>query len=115
MSKNNTENRLKSNKLRKLDFPWPIADIIHQHHEKLDGSGYPRGLKGDEIKLEARILTVVDVVEAMTSHRPYREALGIQAALQEINKFKGIHFDSLVVDFCTRLFNKKKYELKTYP
>jgi putative nucleotidyltransferase with HDIG domain len=86
--------------LREIDFPWPVAEIARQHHEKLDGSGYPRGLKGDEILLEARILTVADVVEAMASHRPYRPSLGLEAALGEIEKNSGILYDPVVVRAC---------------
>jgi putative nucleotidyltransferase with HDIG domain len=99
------------NILKNIDFPWPIADIVYQHHERLDGSGYPRGLKGDEIKIEARILTVSDVVEAMASHRPYRVSLGIDTALSEIEKYKNIYYDADVVDACIRLFKKKGYTL----
>ncbi|MBN1699067.1 MAG: substrate-binding domain-containing protein [Spirochaetales bacterium] len=99
--------------LKTIDFPWPIADIVYEHHEKLDGSGYPRGLKGDEISIEARIMTVADVVEAMSSHRPYREALGIDAALDEIDRFKGILYDPDVVDACIRLFREKGYTWTT--
>ena len=86
--------------LREIDFPWPVAEIARQHHEKLDGSGYPRGLKGDEILLEARILTVADVVEAMASHRPYRPSLGLEAALGEIERNSGILYDPVVVRAC---------------
>ncbi|MCD6407528.1 PAS domain S-box protein [bacterium] len=89
-----------------IEFPWPIHKIILQHHERLNGSGYPEGLKGDEILLEARILAVADVVEAMSSHRPYRPALGIEKALEEIKKNKGILYDPDVVDACIRVFEK---------
>jgi putative two-component system response regulator len=82
----------------KVDFPWPVAEMIHQHHERLDGSGYPQGLKGDAILLEARILAVADVAEAMTSHRPFRPSLGLDAALDELRKGRGILFDHQVVD-----------------
>ena len=95
--------------LKGIDFPWPVAEIVYQHHEKLDGSGYPRGLKGDEILLEARILTVADVVEAMSSHRPYRPLLGVFPALQEITQHKGTLYDLQVVDACLRVFLEKKY------
>lgn len=84
--------------LRRIAFPWPIAQIVHQHHERLDGSGYPRGLSGDDILLEARIIAVADVVEAMSSHRPYRPALGIDAAVEEISKNRGALYDADVVD-----------------
>jgi putative nucleotidyltransferase with HDIG domain len=99
--------------LKNIDFPWPIAEIVHQHHERLNGKGYPNGLKGNAISLEARILAVADVVEAMSSHRPYREALGIEKALEEINKYKGSLYDSRVVDVCTDLFRNKGYMFRT--
>jgi PAS domain S-box-containing protein/putative nucleotidyltransferase with HDIG domain len=99
--------------LKTIDFPWPVAEIVLQHHEKMNGSGYPRGLKGDEILLEAKIICVADVVEAMSSHRPYRPALGIDKALEEISKNKGILYDPEVVDVCLKLFKEKgfKFEL----
>lgn len=87
-----------------IEFPWPIAEMVVQHHERLDGSGYPHGLKGDEISLESRILAVADVVEAMASHRPYRAALGVQAALNEIERGKGSIYDASVVEFCHEVF-----------
>ncbi len=96
--------------LNKIEFPWPISKIVHQHHEHLDGSGYPNGLSGDDILMEARILAVADVVEAMTSHRPYRAALGINTALEEIDKHKHDQFDPTVVDACMSLFKEKKFE-----
>lgn len=95
--------------VKDIRFPWPIADLVWQHHERLDGSGYPRGLKGDEILLEARILAVADVVEAMTSHRPYRPALGIDAALREIERGKGISLDVVAVDTCLKLFREGRF------
>lgn len=95
--------------IKDINFPWPIAKIIRQHHEKLDGSGYPHGLKGDEILLESRILTVADIVEAMASHRPYRPALGIDAALEEIQKGRGITLDANVVDVCIALFKENRF------
>lgn len=98
--------------LKEIDFPWPVAEIVYQHHERWNGSGYPRGLAGDEILLEARILAVADVVEAMTSHRPYRPALGIKEALKEIENTKGILHDPEAVDACLRLFSKKKFSFK---
>jgi len=98
--------------LKNIDFPWPIAQIVLQHHEKLDGSGYPNGLKGDEILLYTRILTVADVVEAMASHRPSRAALGIDKALQEISNNKGKLYDPDVVDACLRLFTQKGFKLE---
>jgi putative nucleotidyltransferase with HDIG domain len=100
------------NILKEIDFPWPIATIVLQHHERIDGSGYPRSLKGDEICIEARILTVADVVEAMASHRPYRPGLGIDAALNEIEKNKGIFYDNAVADACLRLFREKDFKLE---
>ena len=90
--------------LKSITFPWPVAEIVLQHHERLDGSGYPQGLKGDAILLEAKILAVADVVEAMASHRPYRPALGIDAALQEIKQQQGKLYDSSVVEACVQLF-----------
>jgi len=84
--------------LKGIEFPWPIAEMVYQHHERMDGSGYPRGLKGKEILPEAQILGVADVVEAMASHRPYRAALGTDAALDEISRNRGILYDSQVVD-----------------
>ncbi|RLE36321.1 hypothetical protein DRJ24_00740 [Candidatus Acetothermia bacterium] len=92
--------------LKGIDFPWPVDEIVLQHHERLDGSGYPNGLKGDEIMLEARILAVADVVEAMASHRPYRPAHGIKAALIEIVRSKGKLYDPDVVDACLTVFEK---------
>ncbi|HDJ30241.1 MAG TPA: HD-GYP domain-containing protein, partial [Candidatus Acetothermia bacterium] len=92
--------------LKEIDFPWPLAEIVLQHHERLDGSGYPNGLKGDEILLEARIIAVADVVEAMSSHRPYRPALGIEAACDEIKAKRGRLYDPDVVDACVSLFEK---------
>jgi len=98
--------------LKDVAFPWPIADIAHQHHERLDGTGYPQGLKGDEICLEARIVAVADVVEAMSSHRPYRAALGMNAALQEIEDHRGKWFDPAAVDACLSLCRKKDFSFK---
>ena len=95
--------------LREIDFPWPVAEIIYQHHERWDGSGYPRGLKDDEILLEARILAVADVVEAMSSHRPYRPAHTIEEALEELTRNKGKLYDPEVVDACVKLFKEKKF------
>lgn len=95
--------------LKSIEFPWPVAQIILQHHERLNGSGYPRGLKGDDILLEARIMGVVDVVEAMSSHRPYRPALGIDKALEEISQNRGIIYDPVVVDACLKLFKEKGF------
>ncbi len=97
--------------LKTITFPWPVADIELQHHERLDGSGYPNGLKGDEILLEARIVAVADVVESMSSHRPYRPALGIEKALEEIRAGRGTIFDERVVDACLLLFEEDGYTL----
>ncbi len=99
------------NILKTVDFPWPIAQIVLQHHERMNGSGYPNGISGENILLEARILAVADVVEAMASHRPYRAAIGINFALEEISKNRGSFYDSKVVDACLRLFNEKGYRL----
>jgi PAS domain S-box-containing protein len=97
--------------LKDVESSWPLAEIVLQHHERLDGSGYPRALKGEEILIEARILAVADVVEAMASHRPYRPALGLDAALEEIEKNRGILYDSHAVDTCLRVFREKSYNL----
>ena len=99
--------------LEKVDFPWPIAKIVLQHHERMDGSGYPAGLSGKKILLEARILGVADVVEAMSSHRPYRPALGIDKALEEISQNKGILYDPEVVDTCHKLFKEKNFKFES--
>ena len=97
--------------LKDVESPWPLAQIVYQHHERMDGSGYPRNLKGDEILMEARIMAVADVVEAMASHRPYRPGLGIDAGLEEIEKNRGTHYDNAVVDACLRLFREKGLRL----
>jgi PAS domain S-box-containing protein len=98
--------------LKNVESPWPLAEIVFQHHERMDGSGYPRNLKGEEILIEARILAVADVVEAMASHRPYRPGLGIDAALNEIEKNRGIFYDKAVSDACLRLFQEKGFQLE---
>lgn len=98
--------------LKNILFPWPLAEIVLQHHERMDGSGYPRGLKGEEILLEARILAVADVVEAMASHRPYRPALGIEAALEEIESGKGSLYDPPAAEACLRLFQEKGFSFE---
>ncbi|MFH0975932.1 MAG: HD domain-containing phosphohydrolase [Spirochaetota bacterium] len=95
--------------LKEIDFPWPIANMVYQHHERLDGSGYPQGLKGHEILLSGKILTVADVVESIASHRPYRPALGIDKALDEINIKKGVYYEPSVVDACVRLFKENRF------
>ncbi|MFA6144583.1 MAG: HD domain-containing phosphohydrolase [Sulfuricurvum sp.] len=92
-----------------IEFPWRIADMIRQHHEKLDGSGYPRGLKGDEILIEARVLTVADIVEAVSNHRPYRAALGVEVAMEIITQERGTKLDSDVVDACISLFKENEF------
>ena len=97
--------------LKDIEFPWPVADVVLQHHERMDGSGYPQGLKGNDIFLEARIMAVADVVEAIASHRPYRPSLGIDCALDEISRNKGILYDADVVDACLKLFQEKGYTL----
>ncbi len=98
--------------LKDVESPWPLAEIVYQHHERMDGSGYPRNLKGDEILMEARIMAVADVVEAMASHRPYRAAVGIDAALDEIKKNRGILYDDTVADACLSLFREKGFQFK---
>jgi len=97
--------------LKRIDFQWPVAQISYQHHERMDGSGYPLGLSGESILLEARILAVADVVEAMSSHRPYRAALGIGMALEELARNRETLYDPEVVDACLRLFTEKGYVL----
>jgi putative two-component system response regulator len=99
--------------LRQVEFPWPVKDVILQHHERMDGSGYPNGLRGDAILLEARILAVADVVEAMASHRPYRAALGIDKALDEIRIGTGLLYDPDVCRVCMHLFEADGYRLPT--
>lgn len=98
--------------LKTIDFPWPVAKIILQHHERLDGSGYPHNLSAGDILLEAKILGVADVVEAMASHRPYRPSLGVDEALKEISKNKGILYEPVVVDACTQVFKENRFEFK---
>ncbi|MFH1078780.1 MAG: HD domain-containing phosphohydrolase [Pseudomonadota bacterium] len=98
--------------LKDVESPWPLAEIIYQHHERMDGSGYPRNLKGDDILIEARIMAVADVVEAMASHRPYRPALGLNAALAEIENNKGTLYDADAVNACLRLFREKGFQLE---
>ncbi|MHB8829748.1 MAG: PAS domain S-box protein [Syntrophales bacterium] len=98
--------------LKDVESPWPLAEIVYQHHERMDGSGYPRKLKGDEILIEARIMAVADVVEAMSSHRPYRPGKGMDAALEEIEKNRGILYDDAVVNACLSLFREKGFQLE---
>jgi len=94
--------------LKTTGLPYPIAEIVYEHHERLDGSGYPRGLKNSEILFESLVVTVADVIEAMSSYRPYRPALGIDVALKEIEHNKGILYHPEVVDVCFKLFNSGK-------
>lgn len=98
--------------LKDIDFPWPVARMVLEHHERMNGSGYPQGLSGEQILLGSRILAVADVVEAVASYRPYRPALGIDAALDEIEKNKGIYYDSGVVDACLKLFRENGYQIE---
>jgi putative two-component system response regulator len=95
--------------LEAIEFPWPIARMVLEHHERIDGSGYPSGLSGEELLLEAKIIGVADVVEAMASHRPYRPALGIEKALDEISENKGKLYDPDVVEACLKLFGEKRF------
>jgi PAS domain S-box-containing protein len=97
--------------LKDIDFPWPVARTVLEHHERMNGSGYPNGLTGDNILLESRILAVADVVESIASHRSYRSALGIDVALNEISKNKGVLYDPEVSDACLRLFHEKDYQI----
>ena len=97
--------------LKNIEFPWPIAKIVLQHHERMNGSGYPSGIAGDQIIIEARILAVADVVEAMSSDRPYRAALSLEEAFSEINNNKGILYDPQVVDVCMKVFNQKGFSV----
>jgi len=99
--------------LKNVDFPWPIAELVYQHHERLDGSGYPRGLKGEDILIGANILGMADTIEAMSSHRPYRPGFGIEASLAEINKGRGNAYDADAVDACLRLFHEKGFRFST--
>ncbi len=97
--------------LKDVESSWPLAQIVYQHHERMNGSGYPRNMKGDAILIEARIMAVADVVESMASHRPYRPALGIDAALEEIENNKGTLYDAVVADACRKLFREKNYKI----
>jgi HD-GYP domain-containing protein (c-di-GMP phosphodiesterase class II) len=95
--------------LKNIKFPWPVAEIVYQHHEHIDGSGYPRGLRNNDILIEARIMAVADVVEAMSSDRPYRPSLGIERALEEISKYSERWFMPEVVEACLYLFSEKDF------
>jgi putative two-component system response regulator len=97
--------------LKPVDFPWPVGDIVLQHHERMDGSGYPQGLRGTEIRIEARILAVCDVLDAMAFHRPYRPALGVDVALKELESGKGVKYDADVVEACQYLFGEGGFTL----
>lgn len=98
--------------LKTIEFPWPVAKIVLQHHERINGSGYPLGLTGKDILLEAKILAVADVIEAMATHRPYRPALSIEDSLKEISKNRGKLYDAKVVDICLKVFKEKKFEFE---
>jgi HD-GYP domain-containing protein (c-di-GMP phosphodiesterase class II) len=99
--------------LKDIDFPWPIAQMVYQHHERLDGSGYPRGLRSDDTLIGAKILAVADTIEAMSSHRPYRAGLGIEVALAEIMKNRDTLYDPAVADACVKLFHEKGFAFET--
>jgi putative nucleotidyltransferase with HDIG domain/PAS domain S-box-containing protein len=107
-----THPRVASDILKAIEFPWPISDIVLQHHERIDGSGYPLGLSEKNILLETRILSVADVVEAISSHRPYRPAYSLEYTLEEISKNKGVIYDPNVVDVCLRLFHEKNFKFE---
>ncbi len=98
--------------IKKIEFPWPLAEIVMQHHERIDGSGYPRGMVGDEIMFEAKILSVADVFETIASHRPYRPSLGINRAIEEVSVNKGILYDGKVAEACVLLVEEKRFEFK---
>jgi putative nucleotidyltransferase with HDIG domain len=98
--------------LKTIDFPWNVASVVLQHHERFNGSGYPERLKGDEIMIEARILAVADVVEAITFHRPYRPGYGLETALQEISSKRGILYDPEIVDVCLKIFRDGKFRFE---
>lgn len=100
--------------LASIPFPWPVAEMVLHHHERLDGSGYPSGLRGDDIGLGGRIVGVADVVEAMSSHRPYRAAPGIPVALEKLEEEGGIRYDAEVADACLRLFRRRRFAF-THP
>ena len=97
--------------IKDIPFPWPVAEMVRQHHERMDGSGYPNGLKNDEILLGAQIIAVADIVESMSSHRPYRPARGLDAAFEEISRQRGAQLNSQVVDSCLRLFKGKNFSI----
>lgn len=97
--------------LRNVEYPWPVADAVLQHHERMNGTGYPRGLRGDEILVEARIMAVADTLEAMSAHRPYRAGLGMDAALREIERGSGSEYDAATASACLELFRDERFEL----
>jgi putative nucleotidyltransferase with HDIG domain len=97
--------------LEKTSFPWPIKEMVLQHHERLDGSGYPQGLRADRIIDEAKVIGVADVVDAITSHRPYRPGLGVESALSEIERGRGTLYDPAIADACLTLFRDDGYSL----
>lgn len=97
--------------LRSIEFPWPVSRMILQHHERLDGSGYPGGITGEDIILEARIIAVADIVDSMTSDRPWRKAMPISAALEEIKKYRGTKYDAAVVDACVEIYTNQPHLL----
>ncbi|MDP4795700.1 MAG: HD-GYP domain-containing protein, partial [Rhodospirillales bacterium] len=101
--------------LESTSFPWPIKEMILQHHERIDGSGYPNGISGDDIIIEAKVLAVADVVDAMTAHRPYRPAFGIEKAIQELQGGRGALYDSSVVDACVELLSDKAFSWAQLP
>ena len=104
--------RIGYNIVKNINFPWPIATIILQHHERMNGSGYPSGISGDEIVLESRIMAVADVLEAMITHRPYRTAFLLEKAIGEICEYKGILYDEDVVNICEKLFQEKRFPIE---
>jgi HD-GYP domain-containing protein (c-di-GMP phosphodiesterase class II) len=101
--------------LKDIQFPWPIATIVWQHHERLDGSGYPQGLKGDQILLESRITAVADVTEAMLSHRPYRPARTMDYVIAELESGSGTRYDKAAVDACLTLLREKRFSFNNLP
>ncbi|MGM0594597.1 MAG: HD domain-containing phosphohydrolase [Pseudomonadota bacterium] len=109
-----THSEVGYNILKGIDFPWPVATMVHQHHERLDGSGYPQGLKGEAILPGAQVIGVADVVEAIASHRPYRPALGIDQALEELERGRGIRYETRIVDACTTLFREEGFRFEAH-
>lgn len=97
--------------LKEIDFPWPVADMVHQHHERLDGSGYPQGLKGDDILIEAQIISIADALDSIASHRPYRPSLGLEHAMEIIHQGAGNLFNPQIVDVCCRLIERGEITL----